>query len=31
MIVARVARVEWAEVESLDETKRGGGGFGSTG
>ena len=31
MIVARVARVEWAEVDELDETKRGGGGFGSTG
>ena len=31
MVVARFARVEWAEVENLDETKRGGGGFGSTG
>ena len=31
MVVARVARVEWTEVENLDETKRGGGGFGSTG
>jgi dUTP pyrophosphatase len=31
MVVARVARVEWAEVETLDETMRGGGGFGSTG
>ncbi len=31
MVVARVARVEWAEVDNLDDTKRGGGGFGSTG
>ena len=31
MVVARVARVDWTEVESLDETKRGGGGFGSPG
>lgn len=31
MVVARFARVEWAEVETLDETERGSGGFGSTG
>lgn len=31
MIVQRYARVEWVEVESLDETARGGGGFGHTG
>ena len=31
MVVARVAHVDWAEVEVLDETERGGGGFGSTG
>lgn len=31
MVVARHERVEWAEVEALDETARGEGGFGSTG
>lgn len=31
MVVARHERVEWDEVAALDETKRGEGGFGSTG
>ena len=31
MVVARVSRVAWNEVDQLDESKRGGGGFGSTG
>ena len=31
MVVARHERVEWEEVEELDETERGAGGFGSTG
>jgi dUTP pyrophosphatase len=31
MIVATYSRVEWTAVESLDETARGAGGFGSTG
>jgi dUTP pyrophosphatase len=31
LIVAAVARASWQEVESLDETARGAGGFGSTG
>ena len=31
MVIARHARVQWQMVASLDETKRGGGGFGSTG
>ena len=31
MVVGPVARVDWIEVEELDETKRGGGGFGHTG
>ena len=31
MIVAPVIQASWAEVESLDETPRGAGGFGSTG
>ena len=31
MVVARHERVEWEAVESLDETARGAGGFGSTG
>ena len=31
MVVAPVSRVAWAEVESLDDTARGAGGFGSTG
>ena len=31
MVVARHERVEWNQTESLEETKRGAGGFGSTG
>ncbi len=31
MVIAPVARASWREVEGLDETARGGGGFGSTG
>ena len=31
MVVAKHERVEWLDVEILDETSRGGGGFGSTG
>jgi len=31
MVVARYERVEWNEVERLDESSRGAGGFGSTG
>lgn len=31
MVVARYERVEWEETDSLDETGRGEGGFGSTG
>lgn len=31
MVVARYEKVEWEEVELLDETERGAGGFGSTG
>ena len=31
MVVARYEKVEWNEVESLDTTERGAGGFGSTG
>lgn len=31
MVVARHEKVEWDEVEVLDETERGEGGFGSTG
>ncbi len=31
MVVARYSRVEWQQVEILDETKRGSGGFGHTG
>ncbi len=31
MVIAAHARVEWDAVESLDETGRGAGGFGSTG
>lgn len=31
MVVAPVTRVEWEEVEDLDDTERGAGGFGSTG
>lgn len=31
MVVARHEKVEWDEVETLDQTERGAGGFGSTG
>lgn len=31
MIVGRYSRVRWEEVESLEQTDRGGGGFGHTG
>lgn len=31
MVVARYEHVEWEETESLDDTERGAGGFGSTG
>ncbi|MEL8056050.1 MAG: dUTP diphosphatase [Pseudomonadota bacterium] len=31
MVLAPVTRIDWSEVDSLDETKRGEGGFGSTG
>ena len=31
LVVAPVSRIAWDEVESLDETARGSGGFGSTG
>ena len=31
MVVAKYEKVEWEEVETLDETERGTGGFGSTG
>lgn len=31
MVVARHSKVEWCEVEELDETERSSGGFGSTG
>jgi dUTP pyrophosphatase len=31
LVVAPVARVEWAETDALDPTSRGPGGFGSTG
>ena len=31
MVIARHEHVEWEEVEVLDETERGAGGFGSTG
>lgn len=31
LIVARYERVDWQETDSLDETTRGAGGFGSTG
>jgi dUTP pyrophosphatase len=31
MVVAPVVQATWREVENLDETARGGGGFGSTG
>ena len=31
LVLARYERIEWDEVETLDETCRGEGGFGSTG
>lgn len=31
MVVARYEKVEWEEVDTLDDTERGAGGFGSTG
>ena len=31
MVIARYERVSWQEVDSLEETQRGAGGFGSTG
>jgi len=31
MVIARFEKVQWQEVEALDESKRGDGGFGSTG
>lgn len=31
MVIAPVTRIEWEEVEDLDDTERGAGGFGSTG
>ncbi|WP_374275924.1 dUTP diphosphatase [Brevundimonas sp.] len=31
MVIARYERIAWAEVDSLDDTVRGSGGFGSTG
>ena len=31
LVIAPVTRAQWTEVESLDETVRGAGGFGSTG
>lgn len=31
MVIAKHERVEWIEVDELDETQRGAGGFGSTG
>ena len=31
LVVARYEKVEWDEVEVLDDTERGAGGFGSTG
>ena len=31
MVIAAYARLEWEEVDSLDDTARGAGGFGSTG
>jgi dUTP pyrophosphatase len=31
LVLARVGRIVWARAESLDETERGAGGFGSTG
>ena len=31
MVIARYERIDWTEVDSLDDTPRGSGGFGSTG
>lgn len=31
MVISRYSRAEWVEVETLDETERGSGGFGHTG
>lgn len=31
MIIAKYARIDWQETEQLEETQRGGGGFGHTG
>ena len=31
MVIAPVVQAAWSEVESLDQTSRGAGGFGSTG
>lgn len=31
LVIARYERAEWTEVDDLDETERGAGGFGSTG
>jgi dUTP pyrophosphatase len=31
LVLQRVPRAEWVEVETLDDTARGAGGFGSTG
>ena len=31
LVIAPVARASWEEVDELDESERGGGGFGSTG
>ena len=31
LVIAPVSRAQWLEVDTLDETERGGGGFGSTG
>lgn len=31
MVIAKYEQIEWQPVESLDETQRGAGGFGSTG
>jgi len=31
MVIAKHEQADWVEVETLDETERGAGGFGSTG
>jgi dUTP pyrophosphatase len=31
MVIAPVTRISWTEVEALEETARGAGGFGSSG